>query len=302
MNTQTKIAKFVICGLLFMLSSYFVYFAVLNIFHQVINHLQRVIDIIPIILSAILSLTLFIGNIFVVMYPVNTIKLKKNLIIFGSLIGGLALSVLVSSFVLLFTRFGGNIEGVITDVYPVDSIALGFVSLGVAAMFLVTVIRNRSNAEKIILSEKPTKAKLVGLLIFAAFSMYFTGMLMIGITVTGINSWNRDGLGVFFVLLLFVMPAISLLLYSLRMFFSEQQKPKVSFVLAVTYTGLSVLVIIATFIYTLVNPIFLASEMHYMFPVGFAIKMPFGLYILYVACLATSITALTKTILAIKRK
>ena len=278
-HNQLKFIKFIPSIVLFFVASYFVFFATLNVFHQIVNGLQRIPAILPLVLSAVLSLFIFYTSVFINIYPETSHWQRKRLAIYGIMIACMGLVVLISSFALL--GYFGGVENVITDFYPIDLLLFGILSLLLGVVYIVLFLSERKRKENIILSRSLTRKAKIGFVLFTLLATYFTGVLGIGIVCTGYTSWVRDGLGVMITFILFALPAIGLLLYALIRAFKKTDCLKAGWIAAGIYTGLSAVIMIVSLIYSASKPIFYASELHFMFPVGFAIKTHVGVYLLF---------------------
>ena len=268
--------------LLFGFMSYFLYHATINLFHQVINGMQRVAEMVPLLFVAILSVFVFIGYTFITVFPEDSHKKAKQAFEFGIIIVGLAFAVLVYSIVLAATKFGTLVEGVITDYYPIDTLVYSAVSLAIGVVFLIESHMYRNKSLIVYENRRLSKTAKTGLGLFSLPAGYFTGALMMGVVTTGSFTWKNYGFPTSFTLLLFALPSIGLLLYWIAR--SKQNagcQRKLSWIFAGAYTGVSLALSISLLIFMITNPTFYSNEMHYMFPVGYTISLAAGLYILF---------------------
>jgi|GEM_PF-5602076 len=267
----------------FIFMMYFVTHSFYNLFNQAVNGLQVFWEIVPLILSSFVSILVFSSILFVALFSHTRKSRARDSLIYGLVLLVIGLIILVYSCVLMLT-YGSIFEGIKTPLYPLDSFAYSFVALIIATYYIYYYFRNTSLPETEFFTRRLTKKARVGFIFYSIITAYFTTMLFFIFFYTSDLAWNRDPYGIILTMLLFALPLIGLILYIIvRNQRNSNLRRLLHLVFASSYTVFSILVFILININALPgsNPYLYAIDLHFLFPVGYSIRITAEIYILF---------------------
>lgn len=285
---------------LFFLGIYIVPFAFYNLFAQMINGLQVPFDMITLVIPAIMVIIMFISFIFL-HYEENKKKRQRNYLVYGIIVGVLALLSLVFS-IIISVKYHG-FEGMKTNLFPIDVLVISLFGIVLSADYIYHHVKLLKSAETTFPVCKLHIVTKVGIILSTLLIMYFSGMVLQAIKLSDPGSYARDGFMVICTLLLFTMPLIGGVLYMIvRTKEPGQARLKLQTIFVSVYAFVSLFLIIYISIHHhIINPYFYAWEMHYLFPVGYCFGIVIGIYVLFALIGIASIVSIVFLVLNLRK-
>lgn len=280
--TNLKYFKEVLLTILFIVGSFFTYQGVFLAFPFITNHGKGLFTYLPTFL--LMGVPLFSFIIFYLYYHVYNYQTKWKLIHIYAvsllIVMGYSLidQILVNSLLIGWDK----IFGVITPLFPFDVLVGQVISLIIGIVAIVWCYQHKSYKLITKTSDIIVRKRHYAAFIFmSAFAMYFLGDLMTVVTYFNepidSNWWGM----IPFLLEMLLLP-LALFLYVL--YEHKDEKDKIKFQLkGIIILGSSTLIIgLYMLIVSLINPYIVQDSLGGFYCIGYAIKTPFGIFIIIV--------------------
>lgn len=291
---ENRYFKMAALGILFLLSSFFTYYGFYLVVPMITSYGRFTLNYLPVVftfwtfLFSFMMLWLFIHN-----------KNKNNQIIIAKIYGLVVTIIesisLIIHIIMISVQYGWNkVSHVVSPLFPYDVLLLMILFLSIGVFVLVLAFKKQkeidvkdNNSPQIM-----KKRTYVGFLVLTPFTNYYLGLLLSSFNV--MDSFDQNIYGMIPIIISFVIPYLSIALFFLYQHFFKKYK----FQIIALFSLLGFTVIIYTYILIalLINPSLIIESMTNFFVLGYAIKIPLGLYINIVITFTIEIVAAIKFI------
>lgn len=234
----------------------------------------------------------------------STVKRWKMTLVYSFVMLGVSVFNTVIIFVIVGLLYDWNfIVGVMTPMYPLDLLLynLIYLAIGGAALFF-TLAKKKENNNDIIDETKKTPRRyqvLAGF--FFAFACYFFGEALFGLNNL-FEGYIDPNIGLTIpVYLSFLLMALAVVIYAIYIYSPEDKKNKRGLLGAISILSITALIFIWILIGFAINPYYFSESLQQEFAIGYAVKIPFGLFILLLWVLIPSVIALIKILKKMER-
>ena len=192
---------------------------------------------------------------------------------------------------------GWKLYGGISVLYPFDVLAFLLIAFGISLFIFIRCLIHREDAKAEITNpEVISKGMPWKVAFFVGAAAYFEGAALNSLMVIGDGYFDTNLIFMIPVLIAFMMPMISFMLFMVFNHLPEGSKKKM-FLISLIILG-SLFIVLLGWILAgyMVSPYFVPHSMSGLFPFGYAIKLPLGLLIIGLMELIVIIVALVKFI------
>lgn len=223
----------------------------------------------------------------------------KTLFVYGIVIAIASVLCLVLHIVFMITKYGFDLYGNVSWLFPYDIIALQliFIALGILSIIRSIKTKEYKNIPSTV-QEVITKGKIAKFSVAICFATWFAGASLAFPYVLIDGYMDPNWWMMIPVFLLFYVPLLEVLAY-LHYQDQKENKNKVYYKHLLTLCSLFAVLVIWILIAFIINPRFIYESMAPYFLFGFSLKIPAGFYICLVGSLVLLLIAGIKFIIRI---
>lgn len=190
------------------------------------------------------------------------------------------------------------IVGVMTPIYPLDLLIFNFIFLAIGAASLFFAIVKKTERQDLTTDEtkQTPKKRLVLTGFFFAFACYYFGEALFGINNL-FEGYIDSNIGLTIpVYLLFLLLAAMGLVYIIYFHSCKEKQLKRGLIGVISILAITAFLLLWILIGFAINPYYFSESLQEEFAMGYALKVPFGLFILLGWILIPSLIALIRLI------
>ncbi len=223
---------------------------------------------------------------------------KWRVAYYYSIIGGIInLLALAWHIVSICLTLGWKLYGGVSVLYPFDVLAFLIMAFGICLFIFIRCIIHHEDANaEIVNPEIISKGMPWKVAFYVGTAAYFEGAAISSVLFIGDGYFDSNIIFMVPVLLAFMLPMISFILFMVFNHLPQGFKKKMFLSSLIILGSLFVVLFIWTLVGYIISPYFVPHSMAGLFPFGYAIKMPIGLFIIALMELITLIVALVKYI------
>ncbi len=280
--TNFKYFKEVLLTILFIVGSFFTYQGVFLALPFITNYGRGLFTYLPTFL--LMGVPLFSFIIFYLYYHVYNYQTKWQLIHIYAISLIIIMSYSLIDQILVNSLLIGwdKVFGVITPLFPFDVLFGQVVALGIGIISLYWCHRHKSYKSITKTSDIIVRKRhYVAFIFMAAFAMYFLGDFMTLFTYFNepidTNWWGM----IPFLLEMLLLPLL-VFVYVLYEHKDEKDKTKFQLKAIIIVGSISLLIGLYMLIVSIINPYIVQDSLGGFYCIGYAIKIPFGIFIIIV--------------------
>jgi hypothetical protein len=286
--------------LLFILASVSAFYGTRLSLPIVTSYGRGTLNTLPATLTFALPLFSFIMIWLYTRTDVNSKRLKLTFIYSLTMMIVAIFNIILILLVVTLLYNGDFIVGVMTPLYPLDLFLFNivFLLIGIASLFFNSIgKKNMNNSDTEGRKHVLARYKVLEVF-FILFATYFFGEVIFGYNELMDGFLDPNLIFVIPVHLSFLLLTLEGIFYIVYVFSSDEHKLKRGFILVLILLGLTFLLFLWILVGLIINPYFFSESMQFEFAIGYAIKIPLGIFIV---ALWVIIPALTAIIVLAKR-
>lgn len=213
--------------------------------------------------------------------------------IYGLLITGVSALLLADQIILSAAEYNWTLHATeISPLFPFDVIALDAIFLGIGIFTLVRCALTKSNRLVERTNEEIKTRTAVAVWFFLPFTCYFAGATFS--FATGLDTYDPNWPFMIPAFLSFFLMAEAMVLFILYKQGSEENKQKRHFLGIVIMLATIAVLGIWLGVGILVNPYLFPESLSQYYTLGYAIKIPFGVFFSFIGAIAPTIVSIVR--------
>lgn len=287
---ESRKAKIIFSSVTYLLGSICLYFAIYLAFPFISFGGRGMLTFLPTVLiyffPLVLSLTFFIY------FNMKNVKNKWQTLYYASIIfGSISIVLTIWHILVTSTTIGWGLYGNVTYLFPYDTLLLGLLSCACWVYIFIHSLKTKEyNLVPLTIKEKDEKLNKGPMVAYLSFAAYFLGGFFFFFSLIGDGVLDSDFLFIVIVMLSYLLPLCGAILYALNRYFDLFNKK----MLAIIYFASALLIALLIVISVFINPYWIPHSISGLFPLGYAIKMPIGLFILALLLVVSGVTTLIR--------